>query len=43
MYTVINYIVKLIIREKLLNSELSKGRVFDANELTIEEMKALMV
>lgn len=35
-------ILKLITREKLLNSEKNIGRVFDASELTIDEMKALM-
>lgn len=42
MYTLISNITKLIIRQKLLNSDLSKGRVFDAQELTFEQMVALL-
>lgn len=42
MYTLISNITKLIIRQKLLNSDLSKGRVFDAKELTFEQMIALL-
>lgn len=42
MYTLISNITKLIIRKKLLNSDLSKGRVFDAQELTFEQMVALL-
>lgn len=42
MYTLISNITKLIIRQKLLNSDLSKGRVFDAQELTFEQMVTLL-
>ena len=42
MYTLISDITKLIIRQKLLNSDLSKGRVFNAQDLTFEEMVALL-
>lgn len=41
MKNIIANISKIIMREKLLNSEKNKGRVFNASELTIEEMKAL--
>lgn len=43
MKNIIANISKIIMREKLLNSEKNKGRVFNASELTIDEMKALMV
>lgn len=43
MKNIIANISKIIMREKLLNSEKNIGRVFDASELTIDEMKALMV
>lgn len=42
MYTLISNIAKLIIRQKLLDSDLSKGRVFNAQDLTFEEMVALL-
>lgn len=42
MKNIIANISKIIMREKLLNSEKNKGRVFNASELTIEEMKALL-
>ena len=42
MYTLISNITKLIIRQKLLNSDVSKGRVFNAQDLTFEEMVALL-
>lgn len=43
MKNIIANISKIIMREKLLNSEKNKGCVFNASELTIEEMKALLV
>ena len=42
MYTLISSITKLIIHQKLLNSDLSKRRVFNAQDLTFEEMVALL-
>lgn len=42
MKNIYNMIQKFITKEKLLNSEKNIGRVFDATDLTIEEMKALM-
>ena len=42
MKNIIANISKIIMREKLLNSEKNKGSVFNASELTIEEMKALL-
>lgn len=43
MKNIYNVIHKILMKEKLLNSEKNIGRVFDASELTIEEMKALLV
>lgn len=43
MKNIYDIIQKFITKEKLLNSEKNIGRVFDASNLTIEEMKALMV
>lgn len=43
MKNIIANISKIIMREKLLNSEKNKGNVFNASELTFEEMKALLV
>lgn len=42
MYTLISNITKLMIRQKLLNSDLSKGGIFNAQDLTFEEMIALL-
>ena len=42
MYTLISNITKLIIRKKLLNSDLGKGGVFNAQELTFDQMVALL-
>lgn len=42
MYTLISNITKLVIRQKLLNSDLGKGMVFNAQDLTFEEMVALL-
>lgn len=42
MKNIVKNIYKIIMREKLLNSEKNKGNVFNASDLTIEEMKALM-
>lgn len=43
MKNIYNTIRKIIMKEKLLNSEKNIGHVFDASNLTIEEMKALLV
>lgn len=43
MKNIYNMIQKFITKEKLLNSEKNIGCVFDATDLTIEEMKALLV
>lgn len=43
MKNIYDIIQKFITKEKLLNSEKNIGRVFNASDLTIEEMKALLV
>lgn len=42
MKNIYNAICKIIVKEKLLNSEKNHGYVFDATDLTFEEMKALL-